>query len=123
MSVNNVILLGRLGQDPDLKYTPSGAAVCNFSVATSETWKDKSGEKQERTDWHNIVVWGKIGENLVRSVRKGDQIYIEGKLQTRSWEKDGQKFYKTEINAHKVQWFFEKKEKEPKQNASEAYGI
>jgi single-strand DNA-binding protein len=105
MSLNKVMILGRLGQDPELKYTPSGAAVCNFSVATTETWTDKSGQKQERTEWHRIVVWGKLGELCNQYLSKGRQAFVEGALQTRSWEgKDGSKRYTTEINAKNVQF-------------------
>lgn len=106
MSVNKVILLGRLGQDPELKYTPSGAAVCNFSLATSETWNDKnSGQKQERTEWHRVIVWGKLAELCNQYLAKGRQAFVEGRLQTRSWDdKDGQKRYTTEINATTVQF-------------------
>lgn len=105
MSVNKVIILGRLGQDPELKYTPSGAAVCNFSLATSDNWVDKSGQKQEKTEWHRIVVWGKLGELCNQYLAKGRQAFVEGTLQTRSWEgKDGQKRYTTEINAKNVQF-------------------
>ena len=85
MSVNKVIILGRLGQDPELKYTPSGAGVCNFSLATTESWNDKnSGQKQERTEWHRVVVWGKLAELCNQYLSKGRQAYVEGKLQTRS---------------------------------------
>jgi single-strand DNA-binding protein len=105
MSVNKVILLGRLGQDPELKYTPSGAAVCNFSLATSESWSDKNGQKQERTEWHRVVVWGKLAELCNQYLSKGRQAYIEGKLQTRSWDgKDGTKRYTTEVSALTVQF-------------------
>lgn len=106
MSVNKVIILGRLGQDPEIKYTPSGAAVCNFSLATSETWNDKnSGQKQERTEWHRIVVWGKLAELCNQYLSKGRQAFVEGKLQTRAWDdKNGQKRYTTEINATTVQF-------------------
>lgn len=105
MSVNKVILLGRLGQDPELKYTPSGTAVCNFSLATTESWSDKSGQKQERTEWHRIVVWGKLAELCNQYLSKGRQAFIEGGLQTRSWDdKQGQKRYTTEINAKTVQF-------------------
>lgn len=106
MSVNKVILLGRLGQDPELKYTPNGAGVCNFSLATSESWTDKnSGQKQERTEWHRIVVWGKLAELCNQYLAKGRQAFVEGRLQTRSWEdKDGNKRYTTEINANTVQF-------------------
>ncbi len=105
MSVNKVILLGRLGQDPELKYTPSGSAVCNFSVATSENWMDKAGQKQERTEWHRIVVWGKLAELCNQYLSKGRQVFLEGKVQTRSWDdKEGTKRYTTEIMASTVQF-------------------
>jgi single-strand DNA-binding protein len=105
MSVNKVILVGRLGQNPEVRYTPSGAAVANFSVATSENWMDKSGQKQERTEWHKIVVWGKTAENCGQYLAKGRQVYIEGRLQTRQWQdKDGQTKYTTEVQAQTVQF-------------------
>ncbi len=105
MSVNKVIILGRLGQDPELKYTPSGAAVCNFSLATTENWQDKSGQKQEKTEWHRIVVWGKLAELCNQYLSKGRQAFVEGRLQTRSWEaQDGNKRYMTEINANNIQF-------------------
>ena len=105
MSVNKVIILGRLGQEPELKYTPGGAAVCNFSLATSENWTDKSGQRQERTEWHRVVVWGKLAELCNQYLSKGRQAYVEGRLQTRSWDdKDGNKRYTTEINATTVQF-------------------
>ena len=106
MSVNKVILLGRLGQDPELKYTPSGASVCNFSMATTESWTDKSsGQKQERTEWHRIVVWGKLAELCNQYLSKGRQAFVEGRVQTRAWDdKDGNKRYTTEIMANTVQF-------------------
>lgn len=105
MSVNKVIILGRLGQDPELKYTPGGMAVCNFTLATSESWADKAGQKQERTEWHRIVVWGKLAELCNQYLSKGRQAFVEGSLQTRSWDdKSGQKRYTTEINAKTVQF-------------------
>jgi single-strand DNA-binding protein len=105
MSVNKVILLGRLGQDPELKYTPGGAAVCNFSLATTESWTDKQGQKQEKTEWHRIVVWGKLAELCNQYLSKGRQAFVEGRLQTRSWDdKDGAKRYTTEIMANTVQF-------------------
>ncbi len=105
MSVNKVILVGRLGQDPELKYTPSGMAVCNFTLATGDAWTDKNGQKQERTEWHRIVVWGKLAELCGQYLAKGRQAYLEGQLQTRSWDdKDGNKRYTTEINARTVQF-------------------
>jgi len=105
MSVNKVILVGRLGQNPELRYTPSGAAVANFSLATNETWVDKSGQKQERTEWHRIVVWGKLAELCGQYLAKGRQAYVEGRLQTRQWQdKDGQTKYTTEIQAQTIQF-------------------
>ena len=105
MSVNKVILLGRLGQDPELKYTPGGSPVCNFSLATTESWTDKSGQKQEKTEWHRVVVWGKLAELCNQYLAKGRQAFLEGRLQTRSWDdKDGNKKYTTEILASTVQF-------------------
>lgn len=105
MSVNKVILVGRLGQNPEVRYTPSGAAVANFSIATHESWMDKSGQKQERTEWHKIVVWGKQAENCAQYLAKGRQAYVEGRLQTRQWQdKDGQTKYTTEVQAQTIQF-------------------
>ena len=105
MSVNKVVILGRLGADPEIRYTPSGVAVANFNMATTESWTDKSGTKQDRTEWHRIVVWGKLGELCNQYLSKGRQAFIEGKLQTRSWEgKDGSKRYTTEIVGSNVQF-------------------
>ncbi len=103
--VNKVIIIGNLGADPELRYTPSGQAVANFRVATSESWQDKQGQKQERTEWHRIVAWGKLAELVVEYLKKGRQAYIEGKLQTRQWDdRDGNKRYTTEIVANTVQF-------------------
>lgn len=103
--VNKVILVGRLGQDPEIKYTTGGQAVAKFSIATSETWNDKTGQKQERTEWHRITVWGKLGELCGKYLAKGRQVYLEGRLQTRSYEdQQGQKKYSTEIVANTVQF-------------------
>ena len=96
--VNKVILVGTCGQDPELKYMPSGDAVCNLSLATSEQWTDKkTNEKKEKTEWHRVSLFGKVAEIAGEYLRKGSQVYIEGKLQTREWEKDGIKRYTTEI--------------------------
>lgn len=96
--VNKVILVGTLGQDPEIKYMPNGNAVCNLSLATNESWTDKqSGQKRERTEWHRVSMFGKVAEIAGEYARKGTAIYIEGKLQTREWEKDGVKRYTTEI--------------------------
>ena len=104
-SVNKVILIGNLGSDPEVRYTPSGSAVANFSIATNESWKDKNGQDQDRTEWHKIVVWGKQAENCGEYLSKGRTVYIEGRLQTRSWDdKEGNKRYTTEIVATTVQF-------------------
>lgn len=102
-TVNKAILIGRLGADPELKYTPSGAAVVNFNIATDESWTDASGVKQERTEWHRIVAWRKLAEICGEYLKKGSRVYIEGQLQTRSWEQDGVKRYTTEIVARNMQ--------------------
>ena len=98
-SLNKVQLIGHLGANPDLKYTPSNRPVCNLSIATSEAWKDKqTGEKKEKTEWHRCQVWGEFAEVCAKYLAKGRQVYVEGKLQTRSYEdKNGQKKYSTEI--------------------------
>ncbi len=105
-SVNKVILIGNLGKDPEMRYTPSGAAVCNFSIATTERWKNKdNGQLEEKTEWHNIVVWGKQAENCKEYLAKGRSVFIEGRLQTRSWDdKEGHKRYTTEVVAQIVQF-------------------
>jgi single-strand DNA-binding protein len=102
--MNKAILIGRLGKDPDLSYTQSGTPRCRFSIATSEKFTDNSGHRQERTEWHNIVVWGKQGEVCAKYLAKGRMVGIEGKIQTRSWDdqQTGQKKYMTEINGERV---------------------
>ncbi len=103
--VNKVIIVGNLGRDPEVRYTPDGTAVANFSVATSENWTDKqTGEKKEKTEWHRIVAWRRLGEICGEYLSKGSQVYVEGKLQTRSWEQDGVTRYTTEIYATTVQF-------------------
>ena len=99
MSVNKVILVGRLGRDPETRYTSGGQAVANFTLATDETYKDRSGERQKRTEWHRIVLWGKLAEIAQQYLKKGMLIYVEGRLQTRQWEdkREGQKRQTTEI--------------------------
>ena len=100
MSVNKVILVGRLGKDPETRYTGGGQAVCNFSLATDETFKDRSGERQKRTEWHKIVVWGKQAEIAQQYLKKGSQLYLEGRIQSREWtDKEGQKRTSFEIVA------------------------
>lgn len=104
MSVNKVILVGNLGKDPELRYTPSGAAVTTFSMATTERYKDREGNRQEKTEWHNIVAWRQLAEICGKFLHKGKQVYIEGKIQTRSYDdRDGNKRYITEIVADQMQ--------------------
>lgn len=114
--VNKVIIIGRLGADPELKTVTGGQSVCRLSVATSENWTDREGQKQERTEWHRIVVWGKLAELCGKYLSKGRQAYIEGRLQTRSWEdQQGQKRYTTEIVANTVQFLGGQTEARPSQ--------
>jgi len=118
--INKVILIGRLGSDPELRYTSDGTAVTNFRIATSDEWTDRvTGEKRERTEWHRIVAWRKTAELCGEYLTKGRQVYIDGKLQTKSWEKDGVTRYSTEIIATHVQFLgsrdkFNVKEEQPK---------
>ena len=103
-SVNKVILVGNLGKDPESRFLPDGGAVCNFSVATTDKWKDKSGEQQERTEWHRISTFAKLAEICGEYLKKGSQVYIEGRLQTRKWQdKEGHDRYTTEIVADRMQ--------------------
>ena len=104
-SVNKVILVGNLGRDPEVRYTPGGSAVANFTLATTDRWNDpSSGEKKERTEWHRIVVWGKQAEIAGEYLRKGRQVYVEGSLQTREWtDRDGNKRYTTEVRVQRFQ--------------------
>ncbi len=102
-SVNKVILIGNLGRDPEVKYTQNGTAVANLNIATNEVWTDKAGQKQERTEWHRVVVWGKQAQVLSELLTKGKQVYVEGSLQTRSWDdREGNKRYTTEVRAVRV---------------------
>ena len=97
-NLNKVTLIGRLGQDPEIRYTQSGSAVANVTIATNDYWTDKQGEKQEKTEWHSLVLWGKLADLAQSYLKKGSQVYIEGRLQTRDWEdQQGQKHYKTEV--------------------------
>ncbi len=103
MSVNKVILIGRLGKDPETRYMPNGEAVTNATLATSETWKDKSGAKQEKTEWHNLVFYRRLAEVAGEYLKKGSMIYVEGRLQTRKWQdKEGKDRYTTEIIANEM---------------------
>ncbi len=104
-SVNKAIILGNLGQDPELRHTPSGKAVATLRIATNEQWTDQSGERQERTEWHSVVVWGRQAENCAQYLSKGRQVFIEGRIQTRKWQdKEGNDRYSTEIVADRVQF-------------------
>ena len=105
MAVNKVILIGNLGQNPEIRHTPAGQAICTLSIATNESWTDKNGQKQEKTEWHRVVVFGKLAELCGQYLQKGRQAYIEGKLQTRSWQdKDNQTKYTTEVVAQTIQF-------------------
>ena len=105
MSLNKVMLIGNLGKDPELRFTPSGRAVARFSLATSEQWTDQQGQRQDRTEWHNIVVWGKQAESCGQYLSKGRQVFIEGSVRSRQYDdKEGQKRYITEIIAQRVQF-------------------
>jgi single-strand DNA-binding protein len=102
--VNKVIIIGNVGANPEVRYTPSGSAVANFNVATNEAWKDSNGNQQERVEWHRIVAWGKLGEICGEYLKKGSHIYLEGRLRTRSWEdQNGNRRYTTEILASDIQ--------------------
>ena len=104
-SVNKAIILGNLGRDPELRHTPAGKAVCTLRIATNEVWTDQSGERQERTEWHTAVVWGRQAENCNQYLKKGRTVYIEGRLSTRKWQdKEGKDRYSTEIVADRVQF-------------------
>ena len=103
MGINKVILVGNLGGDPEIRKTASGQSIALFNLATSRSWVDREGRRQESADWHRIVVWGKLGETCANHLSKGRQVYIEGRIQTRSWEDEkGQKRYTTEVIAHQV---------------------
>lgn len=105
MSVNKVFILGNLGRDPVVRFTPSGQAVANFNLATTEKWSDKSGKKQENTQWHNVVVWGSLAELCGKYLAKGRQAFVEGRLETRTWQaKDGSTKYMTEVIASSIQF-------------------
>jgi len=104
-SVNKAILIGNLGRDPEIRYTPSGQAVASFTIATSEKWRDKEGQMQERTDWHNIVCWGKQAELANQYLKKGRPVYIEGRIQNRSYDdKEGNKKYISEVVVQRLQF-------------------
>jgi len=111
VSINRIILVGHLGQDPEKRYTPSGAAVTTFTLATNERYKDRNGDQQDKTEWHNIVAWNNLAEICAEYLHKGKQVYIEGKIQTRKWQdKDGNDRYTTEIIANQMQMLGSKAE-------------
>lgn len=120
-SVNKAIILGNVGKDPEVRYLSDGKAAANFSVATSETWKDKSGEKQEKTEWHRISAFGKLAEIIGEYVKKGSQLYIEGRITTRKWsDKDGTEKYTTEIIADQMRLLGGRSEKSEAKPAAKA---
>ena len=119
-NLNKVTLIGRLGQDPEIRYTQSGSAVANATIATNDYWTDKQGEKQERTEWHSIVLWGKLADLAQSYLKKGSQVYVEGAIETRSWEKDGAMRYKTEIKVFKIEFLDSKSSEEPAPHSSSA---
>ncbi len=126
--VNKAILIGNLGADPEVRFTPGGQAVANFRIATSESWTDKGGQKQERTEWHRIVVWGKLAELCGEYLAKGRQCFVEGRLQTREWtDKENRKNYTTEVVANNVVFLGARdpalaSANRPKRNGAEDYG-
>jgi single-strand DNA-binding protein len=119
--INKVIIVGTVGKDPEVKYMPSGSAVVNLSVATNEEWKDKTtGEKKERTEWHRCTFYARLAEIVGEYVRKGSKIYVEGKLQTRKWEKDGQDHYTTEVVVFQMQMLGGKRTDDPTRETPQA---
>ena len=111
MSVNNVMLLGNVGRDPEFKILSNGQPVVNFTLATTDRWFDKdSGQQKEATEWHSVVAFRKVAELIERHVHKGSQVYLEGRLKTRSWEKDGTKHFKTEVEVSKIEFLGKKEE-------------
>ena len=110
-SVNKVLLIGNTGKEPETKYTDTGTAVCTITLATKHSWKDKDGSRQEKTEWHRVVFWGKLAEIVDKYVKKGSQVYVEGRLETRKWtDKNGNEKYTTEIVADQMQMLSSKKQ-------------
>ncbi len=123
-SVNKVILVGNLGRDPEVRYTSNGTPVANFTMATTDQWRDQSGERQERTEWHRIVVWGKQAEIAGEYLRKGRQVYVEGQLQTREWtDRDGNKRYTTEVRARMFQMLGSPRDARPDSEGEPAHAV
>jgi single-strand DNA-binding protein len=113
--LNKVMVIGRLGKNPEIRYTNDGKAVCSFSVATTEYWRDKQGQKQEKTEWVNVVAWERLADQAQSFLSKGSILYVEGKLSTKSWEQEGQKKYKTEVIASQFR-FLDSRQSEPQNN-------
>lgn len=113
--LNKVMVIGRLGKNPEIRYTNEGKAVCSFSVATTEYWRDKQGQKQEKTEWVNVVAWERLADQAQSYLSKGSILYVEGKLSTKSWEQEGQKKYKTEVIASQFR-FLDSRQSEPQNN-------
>lgn len=122
MSVNKVILIGNLGRDPEMRTTGNGTAVCNLNLATTESWKDKNGEKREKTEWHRCVAWGKQAETIGKYMTKGSKVYIEGSLETQEWEKDGEKRYTTQVRVKDFQFLDSKKDGQRSERPSSRQG-
>lgn len=123
-SLNRVMLIGNMGDDPDMRYTAGGSAVCNFTLATNESWKDKDGNKQQKSEWHRVVMFGKLAEIAGQYLKKGSAVYIEGKLQTRKWQdKDGKDRYTTEIIADEMKMLGggEKPQKKPEKTGRQQH--
>uniref|UniRef100_A0A6M3LYJ1 Putative single-stranded DNA-binding protein n=1 Tax=viral metagenome TaxID=1070528 RepID=A0A6M3LYJ1_9ZZZZ len=118
--LNQCNFVGRCGQDPQVKYLQDGTAIANFSIACGETWKSKTGEKQEKTTWIRCVAWKKLAEIIGQYLKKGSQVFVSGKLEVRSWEKDGQKQYSTEINVSQMQMLGSKSEAKKPEQANHA---
>jgi single-strand DNA-binding protein len=122
-SLNKVMLIGNLGRDPEIRYTQNGTAVANFTMATTDRWTDGTGERQEKTEWHRVVVWAKQAEIVGEYLKKGRQVYVEGSLQTREWtDREGQKRYTTEVKAQRVQMLGSRGEGRPSEPTPVAAG-
>lgn len=120
--INKVHLIGNLGRDPETRHTQAGDPVCSFSIATTKRWKDKNGDQQEKTEWHNITAWRGLAEVCAQYLQKGSQVYIEGELETQSWEKDGEKKYRTHIIAREMKMLGKKREGVTQQEAPPPQG-
>jgi single-strand DNA-binding protein len=119
--VNKVILIGNLGKDPETKYTPNGASVSTFSIACAEHYKDKEGNKKEKTEWVSIIAWNKLSELVSQYLRKGSKVYIEGKLATQSWERGGQKHYKTQVVAQIIKFLSPQQKSNQQDNSQQSF--